>query len=269
MSTYASKIFERMNALYHVSPSDLLYWRPYDESRPLPQPGETISMGDGYEYQQYAAKDSMPDLIRVPVTTWGDYAGDSVQRSNCEALFEDFPQFFIMTSGGWDSHYLLLPTYWEPSPEDENPEGSLDNVLDIIKGISEDYPLYDEQHHSNLEVEAATEAWGQFLYADMRNQMSRKHGVDSDVFEAVDETKLQNAWWDLDRLQDSSPYLEDAVNVVFPYFDQMVADLVPFVVTEGYRALIKEARGQHGLVKHLRDERKSIFHTVEAKENAR
>lgn len=250
MSDYAQRIFDALKDV--TTPTDHYYW---DDEDDRPEPGTSISMGSGYSYNRYAAKDSMPDLIRVPGTSWGDYAGSGVDRANCTALFEDFPHFFVEAGGGWDSHELLMPTYWQPDDEDETPDESLTMVLDIIVGMVTDYPLYRDESLSELEMEEAGKAWGDYLQWDVPRSL-REAGVPDECLDALSDEELQGLWWDAEREANESAYLESATSIVFPQYEDNIERMVPVVVENGYRSLLAQATG-HGAVKWARDQRKA------------
>ena len=242
MTSYAQRIYEALKPV--TSATDYLTWDGDPDDKP--KPGTTMSMGRDYSNNRYMAKDFMPDLIRVPVTTWG---------ANCTALFEDFSQFFIMVEGGWDSHELFIPTYWQPDDEDDAPDDSLDMVLDVIEGLVTSYPLYRDESLSDIEMEEAGKAWEQYLSWDVKRSLTEA-GVPDEPLDALDDETLERIWWDADQWSNQSPYLESATSIVFPEYGENVARMVSVVVEQGYATLLREATS-HGQRKHWRDERRA------------
>jgi len=93
-----------------------------------------------------------PTFYRFPYTLWGDYIGDAVQRSNHRSILADFPDIFSDFVGFPGAHELILPA--EGIDAD-----TLDELIRIGQHIRDDYPLYSDEDHSNLEMELADEAW--------------------------------------------------------------------------------------------------------------
>ncbi len=83
----------------------------------------------------------------------GDYGGaGSVGEANIRSLQSDFPDSFVR-HGDYYSRRLWLP---------DNEE-----MREIIKGLEENYPLYDEEMHSEVEMEWQQEAWDLWLEDDL------------------------------------------------------------------------------------------------------
>lgn len=221
-----------------------------------PEPGGTWPYGDWKQAERdyTGAWPEPPTHVMLGYTGYSDYSGSSVDRSNNEALRDDYPDTFTEAIGGHGTSELMLSVDWHP------PADGREGLLDALEAL-EDYPLYDEGHHSMLETEAATEAWDQWLSSDVPRaleeaspsaealedaleaieELAGQHGAEypqttckcgetfrnwDDILAHLDKfPSLERMFYDTLRDQDSSPYLETAVDVVFPYMDDSVAQI--------------------------------------------
>ena len=186
-------------------------WVPGAESTDRPACGDRWSYGNWEDCKAAEAS-------HVLLFSFSDYSGGSYDRSNYEYVKEEYPRSFIDVYGGHGTSGILIPV------TSRNPY-----LFRAVHGTI-DYPLIDDEHHSALEMREADEAWDQFLRSDVRHELSREgaYGTD-DVLDALDEfdenpdnrdnnprDSLRD--WYYESLQDGneSPYLETAVNIVFP-----------------------------------------------------
>jgi hypothetical protein len=123
------------------------------------------------------------DFIGVPVTLWGDYCGSDLGRSNSRSLVRDYPDLFVT--------------------------------------VHDEYPLYDEDDHSALELELADEAWDAWVRFDLGRSLSDA-GVDVD---AISDDELRERFYAFVSDTPQPYYCESADSVVFPYWDDVVAAL--------------------------------------------
>lgn len=171
--------------------------------------GETWNMGD---YQNATPADA----THIVFAEWGDYGGSDIDRSNCEAILRDFPRSTCEVIGGHNSHGVMV------SADSRN-----EALGDAIRGLA-DYPLYDDEHHSEMEMNAADEAWGDYLSHDVRNDVTdyfgRNYDADefaTDLLEVITDETLQDWFNEYDG--SSYPYFESATSIVFPDYDEQVA----------------------------------------------
>ncbi len=177
------------------------------EALPNPIGGESASMSD----MKDATAGETPTHFEVPVTIWGDYCGDICGRSNYRRLLEDFPDTFVEVLGDYSSQYLAIPADW--TPEDDGEE----DMVNLFTGLR----LYDDEDESKLVDELAWEAWDQYLRFDIVRELDR-FGVDTD---AIDEDELKERFYALVSEANESPRAESATDVIFPYFDDHIAEL--------------------------------------------
>jgi hypothetical protein len=226
-------------------------WRcglPYTPDE-WPDPGGTWSYGD---WEQASPQQATHVLINY--TGWSDYSGSTVERSNYRSLLRDYPETFTDVYGDHGTAQLLLSVRWTP------PDDGRAGLLDDIRALA-DYPLYDEEDHSALEMELADEAWDAYLSSDVSYALyetSESPEAMDDMLDAIAEVDAQRAsafgpkmnpeWGKPDTLRDmfyeslrdmdSDPYSEDAVgSVVFPYFDKQVAIIAERLWAERCAAL--------------------------------
>ena len=181
---------------------------------PAPVGGESVSMGSmGME----PSRGEDPTHYEVPVTVWGDYCGDSCARSNFRSLVRDYPETFVEVYGDYGSLYLAIPV-----------DAVTEDLLEIFEGLLESYPLYDEEDHSQLEMEETDAA---LAYPDGWAVWDLKRAVedaieDADGWTDEDWQFVISRYLSITGDQPSFPYLEDAVNLVFPHDAEVTADLV-------------------------------------------
>lgn len=94
-------------------------------------------------------------------TGHGDYVGGTVERSNCECMLEDFPHLLTTTSSHFnyeavsvlDPFDLHKAFHWPNHPQHEK-------AVDLIEGVDalHDYPCWDDERLSALEIELINEA---------------------------------------------------------------------------------------------------------------
>lgn len=117
-----------------------------------------------------------------------DYSGALVTRSNYEVWQTMFPEgrnvWWTTVSGGHGTYAIVINL--EGIPEEVEEE-----VAEVLNGL-QNYPLIDEDHHSNLEMESQNEAWEDWGRKDFRRALEKK--VEGDL--NLDDVKDQ----DIDEL---------------------------------------------------------------------
>lgn len=131
--------------------------------------GDSVSCGhlhtsDSYHTAWIRATKYVLDLGCV----WGDYVGSDLNRANYLALIESYGQDSFVKIGdfyGSESLGIILgelPDGWD---------------FDMLAGLThdlkrlEDYPLLDEEVHSQLEHDEAENAWESHLMSDVMSEL--------------------------------------------------------------------------------------------------
>lgn len=221
-----------------------------------PEAGSTWPYGDW----DHDVSPSDATHVLLDYTGYSDYSGGGVDRSNNRSLLRDYPEAFTQANGGHGTQELMLSVdYYAPKdPESHDSRANRTGyLLDAIEHLA-DYPLYDDEDHSALEMEEADEAWDAFLKWDVPRELrdaSPSAETMDDAIEALDELAEKHGAkypqttckcghvsrnWDdmithLDRFQslrdlfyeslrdqNESPYLESATSIVFPCMAESV-----------------------------------------------
>lgn len=105
------------------------------------------------------------------IANWGDYLDAGVAESNYRVLTSEYPDTFVEVSYAYNGHALAIPVFVPVAPEgfmDMDHDDILANAVHYdpeladelagrLEGL-ENYPLLDEEDHSNLEREKVEEA---------------------------------------------------------------------------------------------------------------
>jgi hypothetical protein len=105
-------------------------------------------------------------IVMIPHTAWGDYVGCAACRSNCEILASKWKD--------WDGVYVIRGDYGSESIGvymNSLTDEQRDEVKDTIRGLN-DYPLIDDEHHSELEQRIEEEDWECYGAGDVVNHLN-------------------------------------------------------------------------------------------------
>jgi len=138
----------------------------------VPESGQNVSWQDLTQDKagQYAIMDFM---------SYGDYVGTMIERSNCECFLEEHesnPLIWRVT-GGYSSNAVLIHISLL-----EN-----DEIKDIIEFLS-DYPVYDDDHFSNLEWSQYSDDWIDFGQDDFIKSLQKKFEIPDETIEFITES---------------------------------------------------------------------------------
>lgn len=121
-------------------------------------------------------------IWNIPLATFSDYSGSLVERSNAEVLLKRYP-WLVQRGGGHGTEWLGISP---PDLIDVTVE-SFSEFMNDITGL-DDYPLLDEERHSEMEVEAWGEAWENWVGSDFKSEvMSNLRNADDLTDEAAEE----------------------------------------------------------------------------------
>lgn len=143
-------------------------------------------------------------FLTVPATSSGDYTGSTCETSNRRSLLRDFPDTFTILSGDYGYEALLLP-FHASIPE---------HLFNTLVMLADEYPLFDESDHSELEQEMIDEQWAEWGRMEFRNSLQDFASTDDDI----DATYWRAVQWG-----ESYAPLVDGGDVVFPGLDELAA----------------------------------------------
>lgn len=108
------------------------------------------------------------------VWSGSDYSGSTYYKSNQRRLVEDYPQFLTDETYHYDGYglNLIVSEFLKP----ENREDAV-HLAEILNTLADDYPVYDENDHSELEEELAVEGWDGWLRSDLKSEIETKYGI--------------------------------------------------------------------------------------------
>ncbi len=135
--------------------------------------------------------------------TYSDYSGSTVERSNCDVFIEKYGEnpgvYELYGDYGTRGVAVKLSAI---TPE----------MIEEFQALS-DYPLMDEEHHSNLEFEMEQEAWGDWISGDFRRDLAKMFPDHEEEIDEMDEAKLFDLF--RERMEKTNTYYvhEDAVSV--------------------------------------------------------
>lgn len=154
------------------------------------------------DYHYPTKKSAIEDLeawfwMEPNYLTFSDYSGSLVERSNQDVFtdaFNDDHGVHILT-GGYGTRGLYIDLDFLPPQE----------MIDMLRGL-ENYPLIDEERHSEMLAEAETEAWSSWVSRDFRRAIEQEHGCSihisgdafwDDLFDVFREaSERSNTYWE-------------------------------------------------------------------------
>lgn len=165
--------------------------------------------------------DASGDWHESTLLNYGDYAGDTVTRSNFDVFKERYSgktgvQEVFSGYGycGWMLNFDMM---------DSETREAIEEDLKSIEG----YPLLDEDHHSNLEMELQSEAIADYLGYDITRKYNEIMEARDDNHEYVShDTMTDRIWSAINDMSRTPPYhdvefiFEDAVSAWLSDEDQ-------------------------------------------------
>ena len=165
------------------------------------EPGDCVSWDNLTTNQARDRADC--DVAMFPYTSWGDYVGSTVERSNFDAIKEHFttkdedgadvvPAWLFEVSGGYGSSALCINLVALDECDDE----TTDELEEVLEGLN-NYCVFDESHMSNLESELEFEDWCDWgrddfvkeladVFEELHEELEERYG--SDVYDIDNDT---------------------------------------------------------------------------------
>lgn len=94
------------------------------------------------------------DAWELPQSSFSDYGGSLVNRSNSAYWVKKYPEIVELRHGGHNSVWTVIPDEKLNTIDGAD----LERIVDDLDSL-EDYPLLDEDGHSTMQMEAQWEAW--------------------------------------------------------------------------------------------------------------
>lgn len=147
------------DALKMHSDAAIFAWN--GEWEDAPYGGESCWFGWSDMMPAQSVTGTVRRYLQVPVTTWGDYVGSTVERSNWRTLHESFPETFVDMRSDFDSHSLVLPL-----------SSSIPAYLARdLYALATDYPLWDEGDEGALTLDLMHEDWQTWARDEFRRDV--------------------------------------------------------------------------------------------------
>lgn len=205
----------------------LYYYEAYtsDGYDTTPEHGQELYMGNLRPVSHGCPKDG-PYFIMPDIMTYGDYGGSLVEKANNVWMRENWMGESVRDDS--DPVDEPLTPHVHGVYGGHGSDAIAINVTDICDECAtelaeileslDDYPLLDEELHSELEYEAQNEAWESWVAWDFARELSRVSGLDIERDETFDGplwallvelmeeqneywvTEGINAWVDLERI---------------------------------------------------------------------
>lgn len=125
----------------------------------------------------------LPDLL-----SGSDYSGSLVQRANHRSFSEMFAdgedEWWTNVPGGHGTYGILIDM--KGVPDDISTD-----VAEFLNALH-DYPLADEEMHSEMEIEAQEEAWNSWAERDFAHDLQKKFGDDPKLEPVLDEVLMDD-----------------------------------------------------------------------------
>jgi hypothetical protein len=143
-------------------------------------------------------QDSKGQYFRLPYSTWGDYAGDTVNRANYEWFIENYGNNPLVYKlyGGYNSSGIVCHV---DILKDET-------IKEHIEGL-DNYPLFHEETHSQLETKLEYESWDSWVKYDLKNALD-----EAEIEYPDNDKELESLFWHCVRYNDIQFMHEDAVS---------------------------------------------------------
>jgi len=158
------------------------------------------------------------DLMVIPYTVYSDYSGSTVDRSNCDVFLERYGKRADVweTYGGFGTRGVIMRrrVYDDPQTEEE------EEIRECIDSLF-NYPLIDEEHHSNLEFELEEEGWNDYGRDDLRRALKKSAIYTDEELDDISDEVLDWMWYVVCDVEAIYPLFEDAVSCYF-YIDEAV-----------------------------------------------
>jgi len=132
-------------------------------------------------YYGSLVEDTKGDLIEIPYSVYSDYSGCVVERANCDYVLANYDKLLSIAIwevyGGYGTRGIVRLVDFHS--DDENIQYLWDSLLDEINGL-DNYPAFDDEYISQLELEMESEEWDSYIKSDLSHQLIKSGIYDDD-----------------------------------------------------------------------------------------
>lgn len=175
--------------------------------------------------------------VEITLASYSDYGGNDFDAANVRALGENFSWVSTRTGGfhGEGAAWIQLGKLPGETTIAEALD-QLEELADVLDGLT-DYPLIDEETHSQYVGELAEEAWDQYLESDVRSELAELLGCDeSDLDDfRFSEDEIRELYY---SFEDNEWNCETATSVVNGRHDEAVQAIADHIIREWRKPLI-------------------------------
>lgn len=154
-----------------------------------------------------------------------DYSGGTVTRSNFETWRERFADWqgdlWWELHGGHGTYAVIVPVDLDEQAKDDESDRAeaAREMVEVLEGL-ENYPLIDEDAHSEMEHENEAQAWEDYGHGEFQHALEP---VD-ERFTEFSDPKINALWRALSEVTNTYPTHEDGGSVYFDV-DRVVAGI--------------------------------------------
>lgn len=143
------------------------------------EPNEALDYGSLRDLKEYETPQPT-DYFMLPYMTGSDYAGDSVTVANHKVFLEMYGKFPGVHNvyGGHGTYAVVVRLNVIHCLKHDGK-----TLYDVLEGLA-NYPLIDEDAHSEIELEAEAEAWTSWAADDFKRELQK---IYPQYDEAIDE----------------------------------------------------------------------------------
>ncbi len=142
--------------------------------------------------------DAEPFVNLSSIARGDDAAGQTttLARSNYRSLVRDYPDTFCPVSY---ANVDALGTFVADLS---------DELTEVLTGLAEEYPVYDEEDMSELESDETTESYADYARADAEHEMDEETRDLWDQLALVSDTAQESLWWQVCSDNQGNDYAE-------------------------------------------------------------
>jgi hypothetical protein len=185
------------------------------------KPGDSVRYGNWADKPREYYLDSGSPPADLPLTliesaVGSDYSGNLVEQSNALALKRDFP-WLVEVHGGYGTSGVA----YLGKRENQN-----DRLIEAIDSLT-DYCIYDDSHHSNLEMELTDTAWSEDGRDDFKRALVKMWALDDNEYDEdkLDDSAIDRFWYACtERLRGGEDHINEQGDSIYFPIDRVIED---------------------------------------------